>query len=201
MKGSFCLPASGKSLIMKLEWVSCCFTDAMYQNFVQLIFLSCPLSAKLDGTTEKVKSKLAQHTSIEVFNVVSNFSALLFCWHYLPRCQFLGLAGIGRGLQQTRRNWEEEGEKVFLSCYMLHWWLISWSNFVCQTCRSGGQILRKRSHRQGVRKWGKTNTTIKNDHIWTWTISFTFLTCRFVVGGRNWASQSDRERSIINLLY
>ena len=173
----------------------------MYQNLSTDFFILSSFSAKLDGTTEKVKSKLAQHTSIEVFNVVSNFSALLFCWHYLPCCQFLGLAGIGRGLQQTRRNWEEEGEKVFLSCYMTHWWLISWSNFVCQTCRSGGQILRKRSHRQGVRKWGETNTTIKNDHIWTWTISLAFLICRFVVGGRNWASQSDRERSIINLLY
>ena len=43
------------------------------------LFILSSFSAKLDGTTEKVKSKLAQHTSIEVFNVVSNFSALLFC--------------------------------------------------------------------------------------------------------------------------
>ena len=77
MKGSFCLPASGKSLIMKLEWVSCCFTDV--PKFVQLNFyILSSFSAKLDGTTEKVKSKLAQHTSIEVFNAVSNIFALLF---------------------------------------------------------------------------------------------------------------------------
>ena len=77
MKGAFCLPASGKSLIMKLEWVSCCFTDV--PKLVELNFyILSSFSAKLDGTTEKVKSKLAQHTSIEVFNAVSNILALLF---------------------------------------------------------------------------------------------------------------------------
>ena len=48
-------------------------------KFVQLdFFILSSFSAKLDGTTEKVKSKLAQHTSIEVFNAVSNIFALLF---------------------------------------------------------------------------------------------------------------------------
>ena len=75
MKGAFCLPASGKPLIMKLEWVSFS-TDV--PKFCQLNFyILSSFSAKLDGTTEKVKSKLAQHTSIEVFNAVSNIFALL----------------------------------------------------------------------------------------------------------------------------
>ena len=117
------------------------------------LFILSSFSAKLDGTTEKVKSKLAQHTSIEVFNVVSNFSALLFCWHYLPCCQFLGLAGIGRGLQQTRRNWEEEGEKVLLYAAFGDWAheVILFVKLVGPVGRYWGKEVTSKAWENGVR--------------------------------------------------
>ena len=37
----------------------------------------------------------------------------------LPFSKFIGLAGIGWGLQQAKRNWEEEGEKVFYMLYLV----------------------------------------------------------------------------------
>ena len=74
MKPVFCRPVNGRFQTMKREWVSL-MTDQCpdFKGQAKITWdltniMMRTFSAKLDGTTEKVKSRLAQHTSIEVVN-------------------------------------------------------------------------------------------------------------------------------------